>query len=338
MTTRWNKTGTASAMSLRALMRVARARGVDVDALLRELEIPAAAIDDIEYRIPEATRLRAWSEVEARTHDPFLGLHCAEGANIGTFDVLDYVLYFSPTVGEGLDNLLRFHRLICDAWALRRTEDGEITRLRRIEVTLPQEAEGLFAFLVLRARLLSGVVLAPQEVRFAHPSPADTSEHDRVFRCPVKFGCPSTELVVATASLALPVTTSNPDVQKILLRYSCELAERQPRDDSFVERVRTVVARTMRSGPPSLEATARALKASPRTIQRRLGEHGTTHLEVVDSVRHEMASQLVEKGRVSLTEVAFLVGFTDVSGFRRAYKRWTGEAPSNARGRARSPA
>jgi AraC-like DNA-binding protein len=338
MTTRWNRTGTASAVVLRGLLRVARERGVDVDALLRELGVPTAAVDDIEYRIPEATRLRAWTEVETRSRDPFLGLHVAEAAHVGTFDVLDYVLYFSATFGCALDNLVRYHRLLADAWAFRRVTEGETTRLRRVEVTPPQEAEAFFAFLVVRGRVLLGVDLTPSEVKFAHPSPADTSQHAQLFRCPVHFGVAVTELLLPTATLDLPVVTSNPDVEKILERYTAELIERQPKDDSFVERVRSVVARTLRSGPPSLEATARALKASPRTVQRKLGEHGTTHLEIVDSVRSEMASQLVEKGNLSLTEIAFLVGFTDVSGFQRAYKRWTGTSPSDVRARARSGA
>ncbi len=335
MTTRWNRTGTASAMALRSLMKVAGERGVDVDALLREIGVPKAALDDIEYRIPEATRLRAWAEVETLSRDPFLGLHVAEAAHIGTFDVLDYVLYFSPTLGCVLENLVRYHRLLADAWAFRRATEGETTRLRRVEVTPPQEAEAFFAFLVVRGRVLLGE-LTPSEVKFAHPSPADTSQHALLFRCPVHFGMAVTELLLPTATLDLPVVTSNPDVEKILARYATELTERQPKGDSFVERVRSVVARTLRSGPPSLEATARALKASPRTVQRKLGEHGTTHLEIVDSVRSEMSSQLVEKGHLSLTEIAFLVGFTDVSGFHRAYKRWTGASPSDVRARARA--
>jgi len=88
-----------------------------------------------------------------------------------------------------------------------------------------------------------------------------------------------------------------------------------------------------------LAAAADRLKPSGVCVlQRKLGEHGTTHLEIVDSVRSEMSSQLVEKGHLSLTEIAFLVGFTDVSGFQRAYKRWTGTSPSDVRARARAGA
>jgi Arabinose-binding domain of AraC transcription regulator, N-term len=136
-----NQTGTASALTLGVLLSVAREKGVDVDALQRELDVPPAALHDIEYRIPEAVRLRAWLEIEERTRDPFLGLHVAEHAHIGMFDVLDYAVYFSPTFDKSLDNICRFHRLVCDAWSFRRTADAEVTRIRRVTTTPRHEAE-----------------------------------------------------------------------------------------------------------------------------------------------------------------------------------------------------
>jgi AraC-like DNA-binding protein len=73
------------------------------------------------------------------------------------------------------------------------------------------------------------------------------------------------------------------------------------------------------------------LQASPRTVQRRLAEHGTSHLQVVDSVRRGLAERLVAEGRMSITEIAFLLGFADLGGFERMYRRWTGMSPSRAR-------
>jgi AraC-like DNA-binding protein len=70
---------------------------------------------------------------------------------------------------------------------------------------------------------------------------------------------------------------------------------------------------------------------APRTVQRRLSELGTSYQEMVESVRRDMAEQLVLDRTLSITEIAFLLGFEEVSGFRRAYQRWTGLAPSRAR-------
>jgi AraC-like DNA-binding protein len=77
-----------------------------------------------------------------------------------------------------------------------------------------------------------------------------------------------------------------------------------------------------------MEAISRALHASPRTLQRRLSDHGTSYTQVVESVRRDLAEHLVAEGRLSVTEIAFLLGFTEVGSFRRVYKRWTGVTPS----------
>lgn len=312
------------------MLTFARTKGVDIEAVLTEIGMSPSALDEYDLRIPETSRCRAWNDAAARACDPSFGLHVAEHARIGAYDVLDHSLYFSTTLEEALDRIVRFHRVLCDAWAIHSEVVAGIARVRRIVQTPPHEVEAAFAFLVLRARELTGLPLAPQEVRFAHAAPPDASSHAALFRAPVRFGCAASELVFAASELTLPVKTANPDVLRVLDRYMTDLLARLPRGSSFVERVRAVVARALRGGRPTLRSTARALHASPRTVQRRLGEHGTSHMKVVHAVRRELAERLVAEGQMSITEIAFLLGFRDVSGFRRVYKRWTGVAPSRA--------
>jgi AraC-like DNA-binding protein len=326
----WTGTGSASVVALRPMMTFARTRGVEVEALLHEIGLSASALDDYDHRIPEAARARMWIEAAEQSRDPSFGLHVAERSQVGAYDVLDYSLYFSSTLREAIERLMRFHRVLCDAWAFKFTVQGGAVRLRRVERTPPAEAEAVFAGLTLRARALTQAG-APREVRFAHAAPADTAPHEAMFQCPVRFGRPASEIVFDAKDLALPVRTANPGVDRILDRYMTEILERLPKNESFVERARAAVSRTLRSAPPTLERTARELHASPRTLQRKLAEQGSSHSEVVDSVRREMAERLVADSRVSITEIAFLLGFTDVSGFRRMYKRWTGVSPARTR-------
>jgi AraC-like DNA-binding protein len=147
----------------------------------------------------------------------------------------------------------------------------------------------------------------------------------------VRFGYASSEIVFAAKHLMLPIQSANPGLDRILVRYMDDLLARLPKSNSFVERARGVVAQTMCRGRPTLERTARDLRASPRTVQRRLAEHGTSHPQVVDSVRRGLAERLVDERRMSITEIAFLLGFADLGGFERTYRRWTGMSPSRAR-------
>ena len=327
---RWSASGTASVVILRPLLRYARTKGIH-DAILAAIEVPASVLDDYDYRITEASRARAWTEARARTDDPAMGLHVAAHAWIGAFEVLDYSLYFSSNLREALQHICRFHRVLCDAWAFTWHAESDATRLQRVERTPPVEAEAYFAVLTLRCRELSGVDLAPREIRFVHEAPADTSAHAALFRCPVRFGCATSEILFASEDLAHPVTTANPGVERVLERHMNDLLARLPKNDSFVERVRGVVARRIGRGRLTVGAIAHELHASPRTVQRRLGDHGTTYGQVLDAYRRELAQRLIAEQRMSVTEIAFLLGFADVSGFARMYKRWTGVTPSQAR-------
>ena len=288
-------------------------------------------LDEYDHRISESVRCRAWVDAAEQSQDPVFGLHVAAHAPVGAYDVLDYALYFSETLQEAVDHITRFHRVLCDAWAFTFEVHGGSARVRRVERTPPCEAESNFALLTLRARELTGVALTAREVRFSHAAPSDTRRHEELFRCPVLFERATTELIFSATDLTLPLRTANAGVNRILDRYMTQALERLPNNESFVERVRVAVARTLRSAAPTLERTARELHASPRTVQRKLGEHGTSHTEVVDSVRREIAERLVAEKRMSITEIAFLLGFSDLSGFRRMYKRWTGMSPARAR-------
>jgi AraC-like DNA-binding protein len=328
---RWNSSGTASVVVLRPMLTYARTRGVDVDGLLAEVGVVPPSLDEFDRRIPETARCRAWVLAADRARDPSFGLHVAEHARVGAFDVLDYSLYFSCTLGDAFARLIRFHRVLCDAWDFQLMENAGTVRLVRIERTPPHEAEAALALWLLRARELTRHDIVPREVSFEHAALSDTLAHAKLFRAPVRFGRPVSELVFTPKTLSLPIPTGNSGLNRVLERYMSELLARLPKSESFVERVRAAIAKDLLGGRPTLRATARELHASPRTLQRRLNQQGTSYVQAVDSVRRDLAERRVGEGRMSITEIAFLLGFADVSGFRRVYKRWTGLTPSQAR-------
>jgi AraC-like DNA-binding protein len=308
------------------MLTYARSVGVDVDAIMASIDLTPAMLDEFDRRIPEASRLRAWVAASEQARDPAFGLRVARHVGIGVYDALDYALYFSDTLGQAICRLLRFYRVICDAWASEMTTDGGTARLRRLEKTHTAEADCVFASLLLRARALTGVEVVPREVRFEHAAPADPAPYRSLFGGPVRFGCHTTEIRFASRDLELPIATAHPGIERVLERYLSELVKRLPQTDSFAERVRAIVVRTLADGEATLASTARSLRASPRTVQRRLQAHGTTYAQVVDGARRDLAERLMDGRKLSTTEIAFLLGFGDVSGFRRARRRWSGVA------------
>src|SRR5262249_50066068 len=147
------------------------------------------------------------------------------------------------------------------------------------------------------------------EVCFTHAAPANIRPYRALFRCPVRFSCKATEFVFAADQLQLPVRTAKPGLARVLDKHLRYLQARLPQGQTFLQRVEETVARTLHEGSPSLAATARGLHASQRTVQRHLQLAGVTHREIVDRVRRELAERLLSSRRVSISEIAFLLGF-----------------------------
>jgi AraC-like DNA-binding protein len=326
---------TSSTTILRPMLSHAASCGVDVDSLLHKAGIARAELSDVDVRIPEATRQRLWREAAERCGDEAFGLHATEQAVEGAFDVLDYGLCFSSTLREGLDRTVRFYRILSDALAIEVTTASGRTRVRRlVDGTQRDEQDAYFAVLCLRLRQMSGREIVPHDVAFAHASHA-VEAHERYFGCPVRFGCAGSEMTFGADDLAHAVRASKPRLVGVLDRHAAELASRLPSDASYLEFVRRTVVDVIRRGEvPTLEAIAHAMRASPRTLQRRLREAGTTHQRLVDEVRIALATRYLTATELSITEVAYLLGFQDESGFRRSFRRWTGRSPSSVRAEA----
>jgi AraC-like DNA-binding protein len=316
------------------MFKYAATCGVDVGAVLRALDLRREDFA-FERRVSTATVSRAWLDVAALTGDPSFGLHVAQHLVCGEYDVLGYAFHFSESLGDGLDRIQRFYRVLGDALANELTVEGPMARLRHLRRVPRHEAEAHLASVVLAARAHTGAPFEIREVRFAHAASAQTRHHAEVFRAPVRFGCAFSEILFPARVLTLRQKTANRGLGRVLDRYMEEILATLPRSEGFVERARAAIAGQLRRSPerPSLAATARELRASPRTVQRRLRAHEISHAELVDGVRREMAESMVADRRMQITEIALLLGFSDASGFRRAYERWTGVVPSRARRR-----
>lgn len=323
--------GTTSVLVLRWLLSYARRAGVDLRGLPRDLPVAAGEIDDLDARIPEATMRRAWVAIAAASADEAFGLHLAQHTDEDQFEVLDYAMRFSGTLREALRRVARFYRLVSDTVAIQVVDAGETTRVVRVASdTHAQRQDALFALLVGRFRSLSGHFVRPREVSLEH-APHAQRELAAFFRCPVRFASARSELVFATADLERPVLAARPGLALVLDRYAAELVTRLPPPGSYADHVLQVAGRLIQRGSPTLEAIARELHASPRTVQRRLSDMGTTYTRLVDDARRQLALRYIDSPRLSITEIAFLLGYEDDRSLRRAFKKWTGKSPSAAR-------
>lgn len=131
-----------------------------------------------------------------------------------------------------------------------------------------------------------------------------------------------------------PIVGADEVLLHILEQHAQLLLEQSPGEDELYSRVEQAVAQSLHGGQPRVTQVARSLGMGERTLQRRLSERGLTFNDVVDQVRERLARQNVARDGVTLTEVAFLLGYSESSAFIRAFRRWTGETPRAYRKRA----
>ena len=291
-------------------------------------------------RIPVRCFDIAWTEVEQQTQDPDFGLHF--GLAMGQYamgHVLYTVILNSPTVGEALDRLCRYHGLMADAVQPHLYADTPRAGIRletfplRLRLSR-HNAEFIFSLFSSILRLLTDNRFCFSEVRFQHSTPTSTSEHQRIFRTNVVFERSQNELVIDHSLLRKPVSLANPSVLEALEPVARRLMDRLYSDRLWTDRVTQAQSRMLLKGrKPSIEAVAGELAASIRQLQNRLSEEGTTYQRLFDRVRREIALNFLDDQDASMADIAFLVGFSDQSGFNHAFKKWTGMTPGAYRNR-----
>jgi AraC-like DNA-binding protein len=188
----------------------------------------------------------------------------------------------------------------------------------------------LAAGFVRLCRITYGEAFAPLEVALVRGEPAPRAALDEWFRSPIVWGAERASVLVRREDLARPLPTGNPEVALANERVALEYLERLDRTD-IVTQVRRRILELLPSGSPTQTEIARGLALSPRTLHRRLADAGTSFADLLDDTRRELAGGYLQRSDYSIAEVAYLLGFAEVSSFNRAFRRWTGTPPSAVR-------
>jgi AraC-like DNA-binding protein len=233
---------------------------------------------------------------------------------------------------DGQDAIRReYRRLIGDVVELSLDDVGERTRFV-IDVSappgVPYEAVDTFTSMcVPLARMLCGRRnLDPVAVTFERPEPSPSAAFRQVFHAPVTFSQPQNVLEFKRADLDAPLPSANAELARsndqVVVSYLARLESA-----SVSSRVLAALVQALPDGPPSEASIARQLGMSPRNLQRHLVEEGASYTSLLNNARVDLARNYVREDRLSVTEIAFVLGFADTSTFSRAFKRWTGKSP-----------
>jgi len=326
-----------AATSTLAMVRTAAARGIQTPDLLEQAGLSLELLEDPDARIPGPTVLALWNALRERTADPALQLFAPVSLPFGAYRVIDYLVAASATVGDGVGRFARFFGLVADNVSLTIEQDRDEHRLCLAAAEggpiPPLYVDYVFAALVGRVRMRIRPELRVHRVDLRRPQPPSTDPYTEVFRAPVRFGAGADRLCFDDEEWVAPIEGADEALARLLEEHARILAQHIPQaPPGFRAEVeRAITAALPDSG--SAGKVARALHVSVRTLQRKLEAEGTTFREVYETVVAQLAMTYLSDPKVSIAEVAFLLGFSDPSSFNRAFRRWTGETP----GRWRQP-
>ena len=308
---------------------------VDIDAFLRSLGVEPATVKSPDARIPVETYLLIQDEAARYTNDPYFGLHMGEFAEAGSWSILGYLMMNCKTLGEAMEKSGRYSRIIGNLIEAR--SELRLKKVRIVFFTPPHAPkmsrhcfEATFSSTVRMVRTMTGIHISPLEVTFTHPEPESIAEYERIFCSPVRFGQKENSMTVDWSVGNIPILMANPSLLEYFEKYAQNFLAEMERKDEYTQAVTKIILSRLDDERLSIEKVAREMAVSVRTLQNRLDEEGAVFSDLLQDVRQRLAKKYLCEN-YSVEQITYLLGFSEPSVFRKAFKRWSGITPREYR-------
>jgi AraC-like DNA-binding protein len=315
-----------------------REAGIALEPLLRRAGLSISQINRKDLRIGVASQIRFLELAAKALQDPLLGFKLAREGEPREAGLIHYVAASSETLGDALERVQRYSSIANAAVVLKCSATHNFTiALRYAGVARHsdrQQMEFLVTAFVRFCRAWTDRRLNPIAVQFVHRRPNESSELEKYFGCRVEFGADTDRITFEKEARQLPIVTADRYLNKILLQ-DCEhaLAYRRPGAGPLRIAVENAITPLLPHGKARLEAVAPALGVSSRTLARRLAAERLSFGEILNQLRSDLAMHYLGEAKLSISQIAWLVGYQGVSAFSHGYKRWTGMTPKKMRDR-----
>ena len=305
--------------------------GKDPDPIFRKLYLDVKLAEDPSARIPYTKVEELWKETIKLVDDPLLGLKVPSIWHPSTSGALGYAWLASSNLRSAFERLVRFLRVTTEGIECRiEEENGEFSMIHcfnKEALDIPQMADAQLALIVSLCRINYGQNLDPISVSFTHSAPEEPGEYFSFFRCPIIFDAPDNRITLTQEAVDKRLISDNPMLaqlhDQVMIKYLANLER-----DNIVEQVKAVIIDQLPSGNVTDDSVAEALYMSRRTFHRKLQQEETIFRSILHEVRQELAEKYIKDSSLNLNEISFLLGFSEMSSFSRAFKRWTGSSPS----------
>lgn len=282
--------------------------------------------------------------------DNMLGLLGADGAwlesprsvSISDYGLLGYAMMSSATLEQAVQIAVRYHRTAGAMFDLQFAVESDEAVLR-IEHLLPAgrvgqyTVEELFVGISRLIGLLLGDAHVPKRILLNYDAPAYQAKYEDCFGSQVLFGQSHCEYRFDARLLPLPLAEADANTARICEESCRKLLTQMEIDEDIISRICHLLLSTPGEFP-KLDSVAQRLSLGARTLRRRLNELGTSYQKILDDVRRELAIEYLQTTNLTVQEIAELLGYSEVTNFRRAFMRWVELSPYQYRKQMASPA
>jgi AraC-like DNA-binding protein len=318
---------TAPASDFRAFLAAFEPLGYEIASLVDVAGLRQSDLGDPDTRVPCAAYGVVVFSAQKERFTPNLALRLAMGIPVGAFPLLDYLVLTSDNVGAGVRQLARYFRLVGNPIVLETREDRDPIEIAMTAGTSPFAVEYTATLMVRHVRGETDGRFTAEQLTFSH-RPDDVGEFERLLGCPVPVGASWNGMSVGRDAWNLPLRRRDPVLRSMLEGHAQEIMAALPDGSSFAQEVeRALISTVAGAGDARVEVVARRLATSTRTLQRRLAEEGLSYQGLLDDWRRAAAAKHLVASRLSISEVAYLVGYSEPAPFHRAFKRWYGVTP-----------
>ncbi|MEH6634185.1 MAG: AraC family transcriptional regulator [Halioglobus sp.] len=327
-------TPTTIASYVQAFASALEARGIDPQAVFADAQISIMPTSDPLKRISEAEVGRLFQSAIRATHDPSFGIAVGECMQPSNLHAIGFGLMSSSTLRDFYQRICNYYRVVSQSADFHSYDaDGAaVLAATNLASTVCYETRDAWVTMMVRfIRFLYQLEINPLWIELSRPPPEGGGQaYLDYFHCPVRFGCAEDRIAMDASVMDRLLPGASPDMAQHNDQIVMEYLDKIDRKD-IVNRVRGHIIEELASGTLTKQGVADKMHMSPRNLQLKLAARDTTFQDTLDSTRQNLATGYMEQSHLAITEIAYLLGFSDASNFTRAFRRWFGVSPREYR-------
>jgi len=313
-----------------------RSAGRGLGPILSEAGLKIEQIDDPKIRLESRAQVKLLEIAANELQDDLLGYHLAREFEPREIGLLHYVLASSGNLVESLSRAERYTRIVDEGIVLKfNVEKAAIVALSCVDVERPldrQHIEFWLCGIVRVFRIFTDTRLAPLRVKTRHVRDAAPAEFRSFLGCDMDFGADVDEIIFPRLAATLPFVNADEHLNRLMTEYAEDaLAHQTPNKAHIRSRVEKVIAPLLPHGKARATEVAHQLGLSRRTLARLLSAEGLSFSTILEQFRRDHAKAYLNDPALSISEIAWLLGYQEASTFTHAFRRWTGMTPSDRR-------